>query len=197
MASNEEKFLSSESVSDEMFLEIAEKALDLTRDKFKIRLALLTPAVSASENFISVVYRAKIKVEIMATKETQSVDTIVKVLLTTIKEIEDFAVFPREKLMYEKVLTDFEKMYQEIAGLEIHFGPKSLLFKDDPYAMIVLEDLKVKNYFMLDRKAGMNQEQAKVVLSKLAYMHAASAVKYQKVCFFAQNFSFKIKLSFI
>lgn len=94
MASNEEKFLNSESVSDEMFLEIAEKALDLTRDKFKIRLALLTPAVSASENFISVVYRAKIKVEIMATKETQSVDTIVKVLLTTIKEIEDFAVFP-------------------------------------------------------------------------------------------------------
>lgn len=99
--------------------------------------------------------------------------------------------------MYEKVLTDFENMYREIAGLEIHFGPKSLLFKDDPYAMIVLEDLKVKNYFMLDRKAGMNQEQSKVVLSKLAYMHAASAVKYQKVWLFLQFFLLKLKSSFI
>jgi hypothetical protein len=45
----------------------------------------------------------------------------------------------------------------------------------------VLDDLKASGYEMLDRKIGLNLQQTKLFLDKLAKFHAASAVCYRKV----------------
>ena len=181
MTSNEDKFLNSNSVSDKFFSEIAEIALKISRETFKIRLVLLSPAAAASDNFVSVLYRAKIKIEMLETGVVQSVDVIIKVLLTSIKEITEFNVFPREKFYYENIIPSFEKLYRDIAGEEIEFGPRSIKFESEPYEIIVLEDLKVRNFKMMNRKVGFPEQHVKIVLKKLAYMHAASAVRYHTV----------------
>lgn len=175
-------FLSSDAISDEFFIDIVEKKLNTTRDKFKLRLVLLSPATGKNDNYVSVLYRAKIKIEILETKSRQSVDVIIKALLTTMKEMKEFSVFPRERFVYEKVLRNFEKIWLDRTGESILFGPQSIKFETEPYEIIVLDDLKAGNYQMMNRKVGLDLAQTKILLSKLAKFHATSAICYQKVC---------------
>jgi Ecdysteroid kinase-like family len=176
-----ENFLNSDTIGDDFFIEIVEKKLNLPRNEFKLRLVMLSPAAGKNENYVSVLYRAKIKIEILETKLRQSVDVIIKALLTTIKELKEFGVFPRERFVYENILSSFEKIWLDRAGEEIQFGPRSIKFETDPYEIIVLDDLKAGNYEMLNRKVGLNMDQTKMLLTKLAKFHAASAIRYQKV----------------
>lgn len=175
-----DSFLNSYAISDDFFIEIVESKLNISRDKFKLRLVLLSPAAGKNENFMSVVYRAQIKIEVLETKSRQTVDVIIKALLTTIKELKEFSVFPRERQIYEDVLSSFEKIWSD-AGEEIRFGPRSIKFETNPYEIIVLDDLKSGNYQMLNRKVGLNMVQSKLLLTKLAKFHAASTIRYQKV----------------
>jgi hypothetical protein len=175
-----ELFLDSDAISDEFFIDIIEKKLNLPREKFKLRLVLLSLAVPSNENFVSVLYRAKIKIEILETKTRQSVDVILKVLLSNLPEIKEYGIFPRERFVYERIIGSLEKMWLEV-GEEIQFAPKSYKFETEPYEIIVLEDLKAGKFKMLDRKVGLDIEQTKLVLMKLAKFHAASAVRFQKV----------------
>ncbi len=184
MASRDEQsdvFLNSDAISDDFFNDIVEKKLNINRDKFIIRLVLLTPATGKNENFVSVVYRAKIKIEILESKTRQSIDVIVKVLLSTMKEFKEFSVFPRERFVYENVLSSYEKIWFDRTGEKIQFGPRSIKFETDPYEIIVLDDLKADYYEMLNRQVGLNMAQSKLLLIKLAKFHAASAVRYQSV----------------
>lgn len=189
MASRDEQsdvFLNSDAVSDDFFNDIVEKKLNITRDKFKIRLVLLSPATGKNENFVSVVYRAKIKIELLETKTRQSVDVIVKALLSAMKEFKEFSVFPRERFVYENILSSYEKIWLDRAGETISFGPRSIKFETDPYEIIVLDDLKAENYEMLNRQAGLNVAQTQLLLVKLAKFHAASAIRYQTVRVYIQ-----------
>lgn len=174
-------FLNSDTIGDEFFIGIVESKLKIKRYKFKLRLVLLSPAAGKNENFMSVVYRVKIKIEILESKERKSVDVIIKALLTTIKEMKEFSVFPRERFVYENVIQSFENIWMERASEKIKFGPRSIKFETDPYEIIVLDDLKAEGFQMLDRKAGLNMEQTKLLLTKLAKFHAASSIRYQKV----------------
>jgi hypothetical protein len=184
MSSRDEQsvsFLNSDAVNDDFFIEIVESALKITRDQFRLKLVLISPAAGTNNNFVSVVYRAKIKIHVLASDESKSVDVIIKALLTTIKEFKEFSVFPRERFMYEDIVQSFEKIWLEKTGEEIQFGPKSIKFETDPYEIIVLQDLKAAKYEMLNKLTGLTMAQAKMLLTKLAKFHATSAVRYQKV----------------
>lgn len=176
-----ETFLSSDALSDEFFIETIENKLKIARDKFKLRFVIISPAAGKNENFVCVVYRAKVKIILLETNENVSVDIIIKALLSTMKEMKEFGVFPRERFMYENILRSFEDIWCERTGSEIQFAPKSLNFATDPYEIIVMEDLKAMNYEMLDRKVGADLAQTKVLFSKLAKFHATSAIRYRKV----------------
>lgn len=176
-----EAFLNSDTLGDEFFCSIVERRLNISKDSFKIRLVLLSPAIGKNENFVSVVYRAKIKIEVLETHERKCVDVIIKALLTTLEEFKKFSVFPRERFLYEDIIKSFEKIWQERAKEVIQFGPACIKVETDPYEIIVMDDLKACGYQMLDRKVGLTAPQTKLALTKLAKFHAASAVRYQKV----------------
>ncbi|CRL03776.1 CLUMA_CG016261, isoform B [Clunio marinus] len=183
MATSEEQseaFLDSDTICDDFFIEIVENKLKISRDEFRLQLVILSSASGQNENYVSVLYRAKIKIEMIKTKEKKVVDVIIKALLTTIKEMKEFSVFPRERFVYENVLKSFEDIWLERADEEIQFGPRDVKYETDPYEIIVLDDLKAAGYEMLNRKVGLNMEEAKIVLMKLAKFHAAGAVCYQE-----------------
>lgn len=190
-----EVFLSSDTMSDDFFIAIVERKLNIARDKFKLRLVLLQPATGKNENFASVVYRGKIKIELLESGERQSVDVIIKALLSTMEELKKFSVFPRERFMYEDIIDSLEMIWLERTNEVVKFGPYYVKAETDPYEIIVLDDLKADGYEMLDRKIGLNLTQTKLALAKLAKFHAASAIRYQKVkiyCYltFQANFKF-------
>jgi hypothetical protein len=57
-----ERFL--DYINDDFFIEIVENKLNLKKEDFKLRLVLLQPATGANENYTSVLYRAKIKIQL-------------------------------------------------------------------------------------------------------------------------------------
>lgn len=174
-------FLSSDAINDDFFIDIVSRKLNLSSDKFKLRLVFIEPATGKNENYVSVVYRAKISYEILETKERKFLNVIIKALIAPMENMKEFAVFEREILMYENVIESFEKLWIDATGEEVGFGPNCIKVTKNPYEIIVLDDLKAQNYEMLNRKVGSNFEQAKMVLTKLAKFHAASAVRYEKV----------------
>lgn len=180
---NFDSFLDSEAISDEFFMRIVSTKLNIRCDKFKLRLVLLTPAAGKNDNFVCQVHRVKIKVELFETKTRQNVDVIIKALCTKSDHPTLRGIFKRETLVYESILGKFETIWLE-AGENIQFGPKCLRVEQDPFDVLVLEDLKIRNFEMADRRVGFNLEQTKLVLKKLAKFHAASVVHYQRVGFF-------------
>lgn len=183
-------FLNSDTVSDDFFITIVERKLKIKRESFKLRLALLQPATGKNDNFASVVYRAKIKIELVESNERQTVNVIIKALLSTMEEMKKFSVFPRERFIYEDVLPSFEKIWLERANEVVKFGPDCIRVESDPYEIIVLNDLKASGYEMEDRKVGLNLVQAKLALAKLAKFHAAGTIRFQKVT----NFLLKLRI---
>lgn len=184
MSSRDEQsdaFLNSEALNDEFFIDIVERKLKISREAFKLRLVFISPATGKNENYVSVVYRARINIELIESNQRQFVDVIVKALLSTLPELKEWSVFPRERFMYEEIVESFEESLREKAKEEIEFGPKCVKVETDPYEIIVLDDLKADGYQMLNRKVGVDEIQAKLVLEKLAKFHAVSAVRYQKV----------------
>lgn len=174
-------FLNSDALNDEFFVEIIERKLKITRDQFKVRLVFITPATGKNENYVSVVYRAKIKIEILEPKESKLVDVIVKALISPIQEMKELEFFEHEIVVYKDVIEEFENTFLERANEVVEFGPKCIKIDYKPFEIIVLDDLKAEDYVMADRKVGLNLEHSKLVLSKLAKFHAASAIRYQKV----------------
>lgn len=184
-------FLSSDAVNEEFFIDIIEKKLKIARDKFKLRLVLITPATGKNENFVCVVYRAKIKILLLDSNEIITTSVIIKALLSLMQEFKEFSVFPRERFTYENIITSFEKIWSDV-GEDIQFAPRCLRFDTDPYEMFVMEDLQAMGYKMLDRKIGANKEQTNCLISKLAKFHAASAIRYRKVFFLFSFFGYLI-----
>ncbi|KAG5678865.1 hypothetical protein PVAND_008496 [Polypedilum vanderplanki] len=183
MSSNEdqiEKFFNSDSLNEEFFIEIVEKKLGISKESFKIKLILVSAATGNNENYASLVYRAKIKIQLNESQEIKNVDVIIKASLLNIPELKEYGVFLRERFVYEEILSSFEKIWFEKSGEKIHFGPQGLKFTTDPYEIIVLDDLKASGYVMIDRKVGLTVEQGKMILYKLAIFHAISALRYQK-----------------
>lgn len=175
-----DSFMDSDTLDHDFFIGIVECKLKIRRDEFKLRLVLLSPVTGKNENYASVLYRAKIKIEIIATKERKSIDVIIKALLSSMKEMKEYNVFPRERFVYQNFLCKFEKIWFDESGEVIQFGPRSVKFETDPYEIIVLDDLKADGYEMMNRKVGLNKEQTKMVLMKLAKFHATSAIRLQK-----------------
>lgn len=176
-----DEFLDCEILSDEFFIEIVEQKLKISRDKFSLKLVLVRSAVGGNENYNALIYRAKIKTKLLENREILNVDVIIKALLKTDFSAA-FSYFDREKLLYEDILRSFEKLWHERANEVVEFGPQTYKFETQPYELIAMEDLKASHYEMLDRKVGCSLPLAKILLSKLAKFHAASAVRYQKVC---------------
>ena len=178
-----ENFLDSDVVNDDFFCSIVERKLKITRDNFKLRLVLLMPANPRNEGYMSNVYRVKIKVEILDTKEQLNIDVVLKVILAIYEIFGKFGIFEKECLMYNDVILSLEKIWHEKSKEVIQFAPKYLKIEASPYEIIALEDLKANGYKMMDRKVGFTVDQTKLALTKLAKFHAVSAVKYQAVSY--------------
>lgn len=174
-----DQFFSSDIFCDEFFIEIVENKLKIARDKFRIRLVIFTSASNKNVNYSSAVYCGKLKVEIKSEiPKHENIDFYIKAsFLTALKSL---SVFHREKLMYNDVVKSLEEIWDE-ANVKVKFSPECYKILSEPYDIIVLEDLRADGYEVLDRKLGLDLDHAKLVLTKMAKFHAASAVRYQKV----------------
>ncbi|XP_017104263.2 uncharacterized protein [Drosophila bipectinata] len=92
--------------------------------------------------------------------------------------MEPYDIFNREMEIYEKVLPKQKALLLEIGDTEQIFAETMAV--DLPNSALIFEDLNARGFVMPDRLAGLNQKLAKIVLRKMAKMHATSAVLNQR-----------------
>lgn len=89
-----------------------------------------------------------------------------------------------ENETYLSVLPKFESLYKA-KGLELSFAPRTYKFteslKQEPKLadIVLMDDLGQDGYKNLNRLEGLNFEQTKYVLKKIAQFHAAGAQCYR------------------
>lgn len=88
-------------------------------------------------------------------------------------------IFPREIETYSRLLREVEKLLNSIND-NTKLAPRCLYTAYDPKMMLIFEDLREKGYKVFPRCTLLNYDQIVPVIIKLAKLHAASAVAYEK-----------------
>uniref|UniRef100_T1GJS7 CHK kinase-like domain-containing protein n=1 Tax=Megaselia scalaris TaxID=36166 RepID=T1GJS7_MEGSC len=138
--------------------------------------SLLSPIDSGlgGENFSSKVYRAVVNYKKGNCKETASL--IVKCISYEAERafLQTMDIYGTEVNIYKEIVPKLETILNE------KLAPKFYISLENPIRTIVFEDLVEKGFEIGDRLKGLNFEQAKFVLEKLARFHAASAILAKK-----------------
>lgn len=166
-------------LNEAFFVKVIENHLGLKEDDFKITSIDTKPATKPGDNYMAVLLRSKVEIE-MKSGEKRSLSYISKCLLTTVYNknmVEGYSAFPKEKEMYSVLLPEFEKLYLD-AGVSVSFGPKCFYAADKPTEIIVMEDLS--NFEMVHRSVGLDQDHIEQGLAWLGKFHAASMVYREK-----------------
>ncbi|XP_053660980.1 uncharacterized protein LOC128709968 [Anopheles marshallii] len=170
-------------MTNDFFIDAVAKAFNVSQSELTVEQLDVRPATEAGDNFVSIMYRVKVTV-LMGNSDAdrRTVSLIVKALprLGLSEEmISALNVFPKEMAVYTEILPAFEQLYRD-QGVEVTFGPRCLKHCTDPTDIIVMEDLKDRNFQMAVRQKGLDLEHCHTLLRRLAQFHAASAVHYER-----------------
>ncbi|KAL5292055.1 hypothetical protein ACFFRR_011074 [Megaselia abdita] len=90
--------------------------------------------------------------------------------------LSQYNVYNLEMRMYDEILPKMTQLLRESKDIEQHslFPETIAVFHDK--GSILFEDLTKTNFVMEDRLKGLNLQKAKLILTRLAKMHATSAV---------------------
>lgn len=149
-----------------------DKTLKLTKMHAK-------PALGKGENYGGVLTRINAEFTVGNSKSVSKKGHYI--LKTTfegdelaIKAMEPFDIFNREIKIYEEVLPKLKLLLKEAGDDEQIFAETMAVDKEK--SALVFEDLNVRDFVMPDRLKGLDMDTTKIVLRKLAKMHACSVI---------------------
>uniref|UniRef100_A0A146KWR4 CHK kinase-like domain-containing protein n=1 Tax=Lygus hesperus TaxID=30085 RepID=A0A146KWR4_LYGHE len=134
------------------------------------------PAVPKGENYASIVMRVKINI-LTHSGSRKTVSLIVKSAVTSegAKEVfKEFPDFKYETKMFITTLKQMEALMEEFEDKRDTLW--ATLYGYEPYSIMVLEDLKEKNFALIDRTGWQDLDHSLLVLRSLGRYHAMTKV---------------------
>ncbi|XP_065366731.1 uncharacterized protein LOC135959657 [Calliphora vicina] len=167
-------------LNEKLFQEFLDKDFPNYRTLKKF---MAKPAVKTGENFMTVMLRITIELELKNnTKTSHSYMVKIKPIPETLQfMIKEWKIFVKEHTTYSKYIAAFQRYYQT-AGCNVKLAPRlydptKTVINDD---VLILEDLRLKGFTNFNRHLGLDLVHTKAVLQKLAQFHAASAQHFMK-----------------
>ena len=169
------EWMTKEYFVDAIAVKLGKPATDFTITDLDVRRA-----TEAGDNYASILYRVRVSVRLHNTDGTpMDISLIVKALpklSLTDEMVKMMNLFPKEIAMYTDVLPRLEQLYHQAGRTSVHFGPRCLKHSTEPTDVIVLEDLRERQFTMANRRQGLDMEHTRLVLRRMAQFHAASVV---------------------
>uniref|UniRef100_A0A0A1XJK5 Hemoglobin subunit alpha-2 n=1 Tax=Zeugodacus cucurbitae TaxID=28588 RepID=A0A0A1XJK5_ZEUCU len=170
----------------ELFVELLQKNIP----NFKcIKNFSAKASQDAGDNYATLMASVNIDAELEDGK-SQPISYMIKLPIDTLQNVlNNNNIFDTESTMYKDVIPEMEKLYSD-AGVEVKFSPQYYdIETPSECGVILMEDLRPRNFKNANRLEGFDMEHTKCALKKLAQWHAASAVRVevkgeypQKVC---------------
>uniref|UniRef100_A0A182QVK9 CHK kinase-like domain-containing protein n=1 Tax=Anopheles farauti TaxID=69004 RepID=A0A182QVK9_9DIPT len=136
-------------------------------------------ATKKGDNYASEMYRVKVQLDI-GVPIAKSV--ILKVMPSgeiQQKVMEENSIYSREIVIYGQILPKIYKLLRSIGDVSI-ISPLCLTTSDTPKPMLVFEDAREQGFQMLDRRIGLDLDHTRLVIVKLAKLHACSRIVYDE-----------------
>jgi len=151
-------------------------------DKLKVAMLSIKPCGGLGESYISMMFRVEVQFS-SCESASNSVSLIMKTIpqnnvAATALGPDCYDVQNKEIEFYEQIIPEFNQILESVAA-DTGIFPK-VYAVDRSCQLLVLEDMMSSNFVMADRHKGLNLEHIQLVLRKLAAMHAASAIVYEK-----------------
>ncbi|XP_039493860.1 uncharacterized protein LOC120453296 [Drosophila santomea] len=145
--------------------------------RLRINWVQVNPALGKGENYGGVLTRVKAQFT-RSDGSSQLGHYIVKSTFEgnefAQNAMEPYDIFNREMVIYEQVLPKQKALLREIGDAEQIFAETMAVDVDN--SALIFEDLNARGFVMPDRLVGLDEKLARIVLRKLAKMHATSAV---------------------
>lgn len=146
--------------------------------KLKLVKMQAKAALGKGENYGGVLTRVKAEFKPNGCSANKKGSYIIKTSFEgdelAIKAMEPYDIFNREIRIYEEILPKLKLLLKEIGDDEQIFAETMAVDKEK--SALVFEDLNDRDFVMPNRLEGLNMDITKLVLRKLAKMHACSAV---------------------
>lgn len=144
-------------------------------DNINVKEFNCIPAVAAGNNYASMLLRASVQY----TKNGESVEKSLIIKATPsdpelAKSIEEYGVYQREILMYDRILPQYHKLLESMGDNEKLFSPA--IYVDSKNSTIIFEDLKKLGFTIANRLTGVDQKHVDLLIRKIAKFHACSMV---------------------
>lgn len=174
-------------------------------DEFIIENCDIKDFLSPGENYGSIIVSVHIKICRNESSHNEDIWLVAKLPPTSQVQRELFNspfTFSKEYFMYQKILPHYKQLdikNEKTNSFDIgpdFYGARLSLNSDvefDDNAVILLENLKIKNYYSVDRKLGCDLSHAKLVIKKLAKFHAFGMATKEKHSDLFNSFKVKSK----
>ncbi|KAH8359883.1 hypothetical protein KR093_009297 [Drosophila rubida] len=174
-------------VTAEMFTDVLKESVE---GFSKIKSFKAESGSAAGENYVTIMLRVNIEVELEDGKE-KSVSYVLK--LPHQSEIYQAIlkrnnIFEAERTAFSEIIPEMEKMYRD-AGAYVKFGAKSYDLKGAKSEYVLLEDLAPLGFKNMNRIEGLDQVHTESALRKLSQWHAASAVRVANIGPYPEKYS--------
>ncbi|OXU20178.1 hypothetical protein TSAR_000410 [Trichomalopsis sarcophagae] len=145
--------------------------------------------VKAGDNYGSTILKARVTVRRRKDAEKEDLHLVAKMLPPTEYQrivFDSAFTFKKEIFLYEELIPMYRCLYSGAFDVVPECYGSALSSKDDAEevdesAVILLENLKVKGYYMADRYRGLDREHLKAAITSLAKFHAIGlSVKHKK-----------------
>ncbi|KAK6636055.1 hypothetical protein RUM43_009707 [Polyplax serrata] len=160
-----------------------EKAMrnGLKQDDLEVVGMEIKKAAAAGDHYASSLFRCHLKLKQKkcdGKEKTGEISVIVKIIPGGMMgdELKKFSIFEKEAEILSNVLPKITEIIQRAYPEEEPLGPNIYYHEGSPNNVIVMEDLKIKNFNMANRIEGLDVDHTTLVLKGLAKYHAASLV---------------------
>uniref|UniRef100_A0A1Y9H2E7 CHK domain-containing protein n=1 Tax=Anopheles dirus TaxID=7168 RepID=A0A1Y9H2E7_9DIPT len=134
-------------------------------------------ATKKGDNYASEMYRVKVQLDI---GEHVNKSLILKVMPSgeiQQKVMEENSIYAREIIIYGRIMPKIYELLRSIGDASI-ISPLCLTTTDTPKQMLVFEDAREQGFKMVDRRLGLDLDHSRLVIVKLAKLHACSKIIY-------------------
>ncbi|XP_041763726.1 uncharacterized protein LOC121589126 [Anopheles merus] len=135
-------------------------------------------ATKKGDNYASEMYRVSVQYDIGNIVKKRIILKVMPSGELQQKVMEENSIYSREIEIYSQIMPRIYKLLRSIGDVSI-ISPLCLATANIPKQMLVFEDVSEQSFKMVDRRLGLDLDHARLVIVKLAKLHACSRIVYE------------------
>uniref|UniRef100_A0A182M6J4 CHK kinase-like domain-containing protein n=2 Tax=Anopheles culicifacies TaxID=139723 RepID=A0A182M6J4_9DIPT len=136
-------------------------------------------ATKKGDNYASEMYRVSLHYDIGVSVKQNIILKVMPSGELQQQVMEENSIYPREIVIYGRIIPKIYQLLSSIGDVSV-ISPLCLATASAPKQMLVFEDACEQGYQMIDRRYGLDLDHARLVMVKIAKLHACSTIVYEE-----------------